>query len=47
LQLLHRLMNLLGMKLACLAPLDHLSSIREHRRPVEATAICFPGERAS
>jgi hypothetical protein len=37
-------MNLLGMELACLTPLDHLSHVRERRRPVEAVAICFPGE---
>jgi hypothetical protein len=46
LQLLRRLMDLLGMDFARLTPLDHLSSIRERRRPVEATAICFPGEHA-
>jgi hypothetical protein len=37
-------MNLLGMELARLAPLDHLSRVQECQRLVEAAAICFPGE---
>jgi hypothetical protein len=44
LQFLRWLMNLLGVELARLSPLDHLSRIRERRRPVEAAAICFPGK---
>jgi hypothetical protein len=40
-------MDLLGMKLARLAPLDHLSGVRELRRLVEAVVICFPDECAS
>jgi hypothetical protein len=32
-------MDLLGMELACLAPLDHFYCIPEHRRLVEATTI--------
>jgi hypothetical protein len=47
LQLLRWLMNLFGMELARLAPLEHLSGIRERRRLVEAAAIHFPGECAS
>jgi hypothetical protein len=37
-------MNLLGVELARLAPLDHLSRVRERRRPIEAAVICFPDE---
>jgi hypothetical protein len=44
LQLLRRLMNLFGMELARLAPLDHLRRIPECGRPVEATSICLHGE---
>jgi hypothetical protein len=44
LQLLCWLMYLLGVELARLAPLDHLCSIPEHRRPVEAATICLRGE---
>jgi hypothetical protein len=44
LQLLRWLMYLLGMELARLAPLDHLCSIPECRRPVEAAAICLRDE---
>jgi hypothetical protein len=44
LQLLCWLMNLLGMELACLAPLDHLSRVPERRRPVKATSVRLCGE---
>jgi hypothetical protein len=40
-QLLRRLMYLLSVELACLAPLDHLRCISERRRPVEAAPICL------
>jgi hypothetical protein len=40
-------MDLLGMELARLAPLDHLSGVRECRRPVEAVAISFLDKCAS
>jgi hypothetical protein len=42
--LLRWLMNLFGIELACLAPLENLSGAREHRRPVEAVVIRFPDE---
>jgi hypothetical protein len=44
LQLLRRLMNLLGVELACLAPLDHVGHVPECRTPVEAAAMRLPGE---
>jgi hypothetical protein len=37
-------MNLLGMELACLAPLDHLCRIPERRRLVEANVVRLRGE---
>jgi hypothetical protein len=44
LQLLRQLMNLLGMELACLTPLDHLSHVPERRQPVEAALVHLRGE---
>jgi hypothetical protein len=41
---LRRLMNLLGMELARLAPLDHLRRIPERQRPIEAASIGLCGE---
>jgi hypothetical protein len=43
-QFLRWLMNLLGMELACLTPLDHLRRIPECGRPLEAASICLCGE---
>jgi hypothetical protein len=42
-QLLRRLMNLLGVELARLAPLDHLRRISERQRLVEAASVCLHG----
>jgi hypothetical protein len=46
LQSLGRLMNLLGMELVRLTPLDHLGSVYERRGPVETSAVCFSGKSA-
>ena len=45
-QLLRRLMDLLGVELACLAGLDELSGVLERGRPVETAAESFAGEGA-